>query len=396
MGLAGIGAWIGAHAPRPLWRQARDVIAGPAIGAEQFLRPIAQQPVFQQSQMLRLFQGEGHLVRAPEAFAFETVNGGGTGPALGRAKHDHRPDRALRRRPAPGFFLNRGDGIKRLVQGVRQFLVHGQRIAARHEDRRIAIAPHQGFQFFVGNAGQQRGIGDLVAVEMQDRQHRAIGPGIEKLVAVPGGGQRAGFGFAVANDAGDRQIGIVERRAEGVTERIAQLAALMDRPGCFRAGMAGDPARKRELAEQPAHPGLIPRNLRIDFAIGSFQPAVGHQAGRAMARAGDEHHIGVAVRDDPVEMKVEEIEPGHRAPMTQQARLGVRHQQLFPQQGIGQKIDLTHRQVIRRPPPGMHPSQQFGRKRFVDCHDIFHRRSHRQVLLHHTAWRGADLAQAWP
>jgi len=52
-----------------------------------------------------------------------------------------------------------------------------------------------------GDAGQDGGIGDLVAVEVEDGQDSAVGFGIEKFVGVPRGGQRPGFGFAVADDA---------------------------------------------------------------------------------------------------------------------------------------------------------------------------------------------------
>ena len=48
---------------------------------------------------------------------------------------------------------------------------------------------------------------------------------------MPARGQRAGFRLAVADDARDERIGIVEHRAERVAERIAELAALVDGPG---------------------------------------------------------------------------------------------------------------------------------------------------------------------
>jgi hypothetical protein len=70
---------------------------------------------------------------------------------------------------------------------------------------------------------------------MQDGQHRAVGDRVEKLVGLPGGGQRPGLGLAVADDAGDDKGGIVERCAEGVAEGIAEFAAFVNRPGRRRA-----------------------------------------------------------------------------------------------------------------------------------------------------------------
>ena len=64
---------------------------------------------------------------------------------------------------------------------------------------------------------------------------------------MPGGGQRAGLGFAVADDAGDDQVRIVERGPEGMADRITQLAALMNRPRRLRRNVAGNPSGEGEL-----------------------------------------------------------------------------------------------------------------------------------------------------
>lgn len=45
-----------------------------------------------------------------------------------------------------------------------------------------AVAAQQLFQLLASDAGENRRIRDLVAVQMQDWQHRAVGRGIEKLV----------------------------------------------------------------------------------------------------------------------------------------------------------------------------------------------------------------------
>ena len=63
---------------------------------------------------------------------------------------------------------------------------------------------------------------------MQNRQYCAVGGRIKELVGMSRRGQRAGFCLAVADDAGNDEIGIVEHRPKCMTERIAQLAALVD------------------------------------------------------------------------------------------------------------------------------------------------------------------------
>ena len=90
------------------------------------------------------------------------------------------------------------------------------------------VAAEQLFQFLMLDAREDSRVGDLVAVEMQDRQHRAVGCRIEKFVGMPRRSQWSGFRLTVADDAGNDEIGIVEHRTERMAERIAQLAALVD------------------------------------------------------------------------------------------------------------------------------------------------------------------------
>jgi hypothetical protein len=55
-------------------------------------------------------------------------------------------------------------------------------------------------------------VGNLVAVEMQNREARPVAGGTEKPVGMSRRGQRSGFRLAVANDAGDDEIWIVKHR----------------------------------------------------------------------------------------------------------------------------------------------------------------------------------------
>ena len=106
--------------------------------------------------------------------------------------------------------------------------MHERGIVALDEMRIVAVAAQQFRQFLAADARQDGRIGDLEAVEMKDRKHRAIARGIEKFVGVPAGSQSAGFGFAIADDASDDQVRIVESRAIGVRQRIAEFAALVN------------------------------------------------------------------------------------------------------------------------------------------------------------------------
>src|SRR3546814_19682466 len=80
------------------------------------------------------------------------------------------------------------------------------------------------------------------------------------LVRVPGGGQRTGLRLAVTDDAGDHDVRVVERRSEGVGQRVAELSALVDRTRHLRRDVARDAAGEGGLPEPlgPASPVATP------------------------------------------------------------------------------------------------------------------------------------------
>ena len=96
---------------------------------------------------------------------------------------------------------------------------------------------------------------------------------------MPARGQRAGLGLAVAHDAGDDQVRVVERRAKGVAQAVAELAPLVDRAGRLGSDVAGDAARERELLEEFLHPRLVLGDVRVELAVGPLQVHVADQRG---------------------------------------------------------------------------------------------------------------------
>ena len=112
---------------------------------------------------------------------------------------------------------------------------------------------------------------------------------------MPAGRQRAGLRLAVADDAGDDQVGVVEGGAVGVRQRVAELAALVDRARRLRRDVAGDAAGKAELLEQPLHPLLVLRDVRIDLAVGALEVGLRHQRRAAVPGTDDVDHVQVVV-----------------------------------------------------------------------------------------------------
>jgi hypothetical protein len=75
----------------------------------------------------------------------------------------------------------------------------------------VAVSDQQRLQFFALNAREDRGVRDLVAVEVQ---HREDSPNREwdlgAFIRMPGGGRRTGFGLAVSYRDGNDQVWIVD------------------------------------------------------------------------------------------------------------------------------------------------------------------------------------------
>ena len=228
--------------------------------------------------------------------------------------------------------------------------------------RIVAVAAQQLGQFLPADARQHRRVGDLEAVEMKDRKHRAVARGIEEFVGVPTGGERAGFRFAVADDAADDQVGIVEGGAIGVSQRIAEFAAFMDRAGRFRRDVAGNSVGPGKLAKQPLQSVPAAFDRRIVLGVRAFQIAVRHDARTAVARTDDVDHVQIVVLDQPVEVDVEEIQPRRRAPMAEQPRLDMFELEGRFEQRIVLQIDLADRKIIRRAPIGVHFPEEIGRQ----------------------------------
>ena len=195
----------------------------------------------------------GASARCPRPDAVDLLR---AGPALRRPQHDHRP--RGRRRSAfvrAACWIARSRRARR--RAPRPAAGARRRVVARDDDRPLAVALEQLHELLLGDAGEHGRVRDLVAVQVQDRQHRAVGDRVQELVRVPARRERSGLRLAVADDARDEQVGIVERRAERVRERVAELAALVDRSRRLGRDVARDPAGKRELPEEAAQPLFV-------------------------------------------------------------------------------------------------------------------------------------------
>ena len=113
--------------------------------------------------------------------------------------------------------------------------MHHGRVIAFDEVRFVTVSVQQRLQFFMRDAGEDGGICDLVAVQMQHRQDGPIANRIQKFVRMPRGGQGARFRFAVTHNDEADQGWMIEDRTKCVRQAVAQFPAFMDGTGRLRS-----------------------------------------------------------------------------------------------------------------------------------------------------------------
>ena len=251
------------------------------------------------------------------------------------------------------------DAVEHRVQYGSHALVHRRGIVAFEREGLIAVAAHQFFELMVRDAREDGGVGDLVAVQVKNRQHGTVGGWIEEFVGMPAGGEGAGLGFSVADDAGDEQVWVVEGRAKGVDERVTEFAALMNRTRRLRGDMAWNAQRPAELAKETLDAVGILLDGRKEFRVGAFQIGIGDNARTAVPGPDDVHHVEVALIDGAIEVHVEKIEAGGRTPMAEESRLDVLERKGLLKQWIVFEIDLANGEIVGGPPIGIHFGQKF-------------------------------------
>src|ERR1044072_1842052 len=96
---------------------------------------------------------------------------------------------------------------------------------------------------------------------------------------------------------------------------VTQLAAFVDRAGCFRSAMTANPSGKGKLLEELAQPFHVLALIRIDFRVTHFQVCVCESGGGAMTGTRNIDHVQTIFLDEPVQMDPDKTLPRIRPPM---------------------------------------------------------------------------------
>ena len=138
---AAIAVRIGAHAAGAPRSKVGQLGAEPPAAIEEFRRPVALHPVFEDSDMslVLVHLPHGYLVRAPIALGAFAIDLFRACPTLGCAKYDHRPEGAPLRTISTRIRFDSLNFSDDLIQSGGHQLVHFFRLIPLDEIRRVAV-----------------------------------------------------------------------------------------------------------------------------------------------------------------------------------------------------------------------------------------------------------------
>ena len=280
--------------------------------------------------MLRvaLHPGKWHLVGAPRVADLLAIHVHRPGPALGATQDDHGPARTARHAVLSGICLDGLDLVQSLVKRSGETMVHARQVVAGHLDHLVPVALEQAADLGGIFSGKHGRAGDLVAVEVKDRQDRTVPGGIKEGDALPRSLQRPGFGFAVAHDCQREQIWVVHGRPESMDEHVAEFATLVDRTRSSDADVAGNTTGRREATEESAHSRGVLRSVGVGVGPGALEPRRRGERWTAVPRTGEEHRGLTAFADRTGHVRVDKSQTRRGSPVPEQARLDVVVRQL--------------------------------------------------------------------
>jgi len=119
---AAVRIWRRTHSPVTFGDQLAQEFSEPATGVKQVVGPIAPKPLLEQPAMIGVLAHvlERHLMGPEGALDRHAVHFPGSGPSLGRAKHDHGPGRPRMESVTPSLLLNAADLLIARVQRARK------------------------------------------------------------------------------------------------------------------------------------------------------------------------------------------------------------------------------------------------------------------------------------
>src|SRR5215208_2334822 len=185
---AAVGVWASAHAMVALRGVGGKLGDQATLLVEQLFGVVGAHPLLQHREPLRVGPDvrQRNLVGAEGTLDGQAAQLVGTGPPLGRAQHDSGPARASEDVVLAPLALDSPDAFVAGVQRRCERLVHRRRSVPLDEVDLVAVPFEHGADLVVGGTTQHGGVGNLVAVEVQNRQDRSVARRVEEADGLPG------------------------------------------------------------------------------------------------------------------------------------------------------------------------------------------------------------------
>ena len=160
---------------------------------------------------------------------------------------------------------------------------------------------------------------------MKNRKYSTVCDRVQEFVGLPGCRQRTSLSFTITYNSSCNQIRVVKYSSESMSDGVTKLATFINGTRCFRCAVAWDSAWEGELFEHFLHTFLILADVRINFAVGTFQIGIGNHEVSAMSRTGKQDHIKVITFDDTVAVCINEVLSRYSSPVTNNFFLDLIH-----------------------------------------------------------------------
>ena len=214
---------------------------------------VARHPALEDGQVLRVPAriGERHLVRAIRALDLLAVDDLRPGPSLSASRGRSSASAAVSGTPFVRASVWMVVGCRATARSsvVGHEPVHALRVVAARRSTAVAVATEE-----LTRAPRRSmrarivGFGDLVAVQVQDRQHGAVARGVQELVRRA---SSVASGPVSASPSPTTQAtirsGLSKAAPNACDSAVAELAALVDRARRLGRHVARNAAGKREL-----------------------------------------------------------------------------------------------------------------------------------------------------
>src|SRR5579884_3390598 len=173
--------------------------------------------------------GERHLVGSEGSFYRQPILLFWTRPTFWRPQYDGGPTRSIIARASVSCsFLNSAYRSVTSIECCGKCLMDVMRFRTLHEMHVVPVSLDDAAEVFIACTAGHCGAANFIAIQVQNRQDRAITRRVQKRRAFPRARKRTCLCFAVANDSSHEQVWIIEGRAECMGKHVTELTAFMD------------------------------------------------------------------------------------------------------------------------------------------------------------------------